>query len=260
MAEGDTVHRTARRLHQWLNGRDLDRAAAPSPASPLRRQPDRLASLEGERVVLAEALGKHLLVHFSNGLALHSHLGMRGTWRTHRRSEPWGRPIGAAWIMLSAVDRDAAQFGGPRLGLRREREIRLDPMLRGLGPDVLGESFDPHSGVAALRRRAAGTDRLGEILVRQSAIAGIGNIYKSESLWEAQLDPWRRLSEIDDDGLESVLAAARRLMQAGVESGRQPRRIYRRAGQPCPRCGAPLRSSGQGDANRTTYWCPACQR
>jgi endonuclease VIII len=260
VAEGDTVHRTARRLQEWLDGRDLDRALAPSPLSPLRRQAERLASLEGDRLGLAEARGKHLLLHFSGGLVLHSHLGMRGLWRTRRRSEPWTRPMRSAWIVLSTVDREAAQFGGPRLALRREREIRLDPHLRALGPDILGEAFEPRGAVVALRRAAGGSERVGEVVVRQTAIAGIGNIYKSESLWEAELDPWRRLSEIDDEALERLLAAARRLMNAGVETGRAPRRVYRRAGAPCPRCGTTLRSRGQGDANRTTYWCPGCQR
>jgi endonuclease-8 len=259
MAEGDTVHRTAHRLHEWLEGRELSRAEAPSAESPLRRQPDRLASLEGSRLERAEARGKHLLLHFSGGLTLHSHLGMRGSWRTHGPGERWGRPIRTAWALLAAGDREAAQFGGPRLALRRERELRLDPRLRSLGPDVLGDDFEPATGVAALRARASAADRIGEALLDQTVLAGIGNIFKSEGCWQVRLSPWRRLGDTGDEELTRLVDATASLMREAVTTGRQPRRVYRRAGAPCPRCGTTIRSRGQGDANRTTYWCPSCQ-
>jgi endonuclease VIII len=260
MAEGDTIHRTARRLREWLDREPLHQAIAPNPQSPLRRQPQRLASLEGVSLERADARGKHLLLHFGGGLVLHSHLGMRGSWHTRRRGERWRRPMRSAWVVLSTSDRDAAQFGGPQLALRTEGEIRLDPSLRALGPDVLAQGFEPGEGVTALRRRTDGRSQLGDALVRQTVLAGVGNIYKSEGCWEAEVDPWRRLADLDDADLDRVLGEVVRLMRAGVESGNPPRRIYRRAGEPCPRCGTPISARGQGDANRTTYWCPGCQR
>ena len=109
--------------------------------------------------------------------------------------------------------------------------------------------------------RAAGPDlRLGEALQRQRLVAGIGNMWAAEALWDARLSPWARLGEVDDGDLREALEAAARLMRASVEGARQQRRVYRRAGRPCPRCGATIRSRGQGDDNRTAYWCPACQR
>jgi endonuclease VIII len=259
VAEGDTVHRTAQRLEEWLGGRPLRGVSAPSPRSPLRRQPDRLASLEGEALERAGVHGKHLFLRFSGGLALHSHLGMRGSWRLRPRGERQSPPPRTAWALLSSDEREVAQFGGPTLALRTEGELRLDRRLRSLGPDVLGAGFEPQIGVDALRRRTAASDRLGEALVRQTVVSGIGNIFKSEGCWAARVDPWRPLSSLGDEELSDVIRETASLMQEALRTGRQPRRIYRRAGEPCPRCGAIVRSRGQGDANRTTYWCPGCQ-
>jgi endonuclease VIII len=113
--------------------------------------------------------------------------------------------------------------------------------------------------VANLRREHSSRE-LGDALLDQRLIAGIGNLWKAESLWRAELSPWLRLGEATDEELERVLTAASRLMRASLETGREQRSIYRRAGRPCSRCGAPIRSRGQGDDNRTAYWCPTCQR
>ena len=149
-------------------------------------------------------------------------------------------------------------FGGSSVELLRGGEVRLHPRLARLGPDILADDFSDARGLTALRR--TGRDRqLGEALLDQGVIAGIGNIFKSEGCWEARLSPWRHLGELDNGDLERVVAATTALMRSALESGRQPKRIYRRAGEPCPRCGAAISSRGQGDANRTAYWCPGCQ-
>jgi endonuclease-8 len=100
---------------------------------------------------------------------------------------------------------------------------------------------------------------LGAALLGQRLVAGIGNIFKSEGCWAARIDPHRHLEETGDEQLEEVLTATRALMLEAVETGRQPKQVYRRAGQPCPRCGTRIRSQAQGDTARTTYWCPGCQ-
>jgi endonuclease-8 len=97
-------------------------------------------------------------------------------------------------------------------------------------------------------------------LLDQHVVAGIGNLWKAEALWRAQVSPWLRLGGASDEDLERVLTEAARLMRASLEGGREDRAVYRRAGRPCPRCGEPIRSRGQGDDNRTAYWCPGCQR
>jgi endonuclease VIII len=257
MAEGDTIHRTARVLQEALGGKRILDVAVPNPQSPLRRQTDRLERLRGAAMHEAEARGKHLLLHFEGDLVLHSHLGMRGSWRVVQAGERGARDR-RAWVVLSAGDVEAVELDGPRLDLRTEREVRTDPRLRALGPDVLAPGFDAPTGATALR----GTDQsqeVGEALLDQRVLAGIGNIYKCEGCWSARVDPWRTLGDLSDDELQRLVIETAALMRYGLETGRAPRSIYRRAGQPCPRCGEPIRSRGQGDANRTTFWCESCQ-
>lgn len=257
MAEGDTIHRTARLLQDALSGKRIVEVAALNPRSPLRRRGDRVERLRGAAMISAEARGKHLLLHFEGELVLHSHLGMRGSWRVVPAGE--GGRDRRAWVVLSAEDVDAVELEGSRLDLRTEHEVRSDPRLRALGPDVLSREFDPPTGMAALRRTGQSRE-VGEALVDQRVLAGVGNIYKSEGCWSSRIDPWERLSGLTDDELSRLVIETAALMRYGLETGRPPRSIYRRAGQPCPRCGERIRSRGQGDANRTTYWCESCQR
>jgi endonuclease VIII len=161
--------------------------------------------------------------------------------------------------VLTAEGAQGAQFGGSRLALRSEGELRADPRLTSLGPDFLDPDFVPSSHLAAFRARSR--DRaLGEALLDQTVVSGVGNVYKSEGCFAASVDPWRAVIDLDDAELALVLETLRDLMSDGLERGRRPRRVYRRAGLPCIRCGTPVRSHGQGDANRTTYWCGNCQR
>lgn len=258
MAEGDTIHRTARRLEAALAGQTLLDAAVPNPRSPLRQQTARLAKLRGGRLKVAEARGKHLLLHFEPGLVLHCHLGMRGSWQVCEPGSTWRRLRRGAWVVLSTAAAEAAQFGGSHLALRSEGELRSDRRIAMLGPDLLDPAFQPSAGIHAFR--ASAQDRtLGEALLDQGIVAGVGNVYKSEGCFAASLDPRRSVSDLADADLERVLDALRLLMSAGLEHGHRPRQVYRRAGLPCGRCGAPVRSYGQGDANRITYWCPSCQ-
>lgn len=258
MAEGDTIHRHARRLRESLAG-PITGAEAPAPDSPLRRQTGRLDRLLGSRLVAADPHGKHLLLRFDSDLVIHSHLGMGGAWRIFEPGERWRRPRRGAWVVLETRRAVTVQFGGTTLAIRTPGEVRADARLRSLGADVLGEDLSIDAAVAALRRAGPST-QLGEALLDQGRISGIGNIFKSEGCFAAGVDPWRAIGEIGDEPLAAIVAATRELMAEAVATGRQPRRIYRRAGRPCPRCGTSIRSRGQGDANRTTYWCPGCQR
>jgi endonuclease VIII len=257
MAEGDTIHRTARRLETALTGKPIVDVAVPNPRSPLRRQGERVERLRGATVIGADARGKHLFLHFDGDLVLHSHLGMRGSWRL---LSPGDRGVDdrRAWVVLSMPDLHAVELDGSRLEIRTEREVRADPRLRSLGPDVLAPGFDAATGLAALRR-AEQSRQVGEALLDQRLLAGIGNIYKSEGCWSARIDPWRPLSGLDDGELRRLVIETAALMRYGLETGRMPHSVYRRAGQPCPRCGERIRSRGQGDTNRTTYWCQSCQ-
>jgi endonuclease-8 len=242
MPEGDALHRAARRL-QPLVGQRLE-AESPNPRGLVTRVAERV---DGRTLESVEAVGKHLLLRFEGGLVVRSHLRMSGRWRV----EPRGTPrAGLPWLVLRGDALEGVLWNGPVLTL----EARP---LRRLGPDVLGESFDV--GEAAARVRGAGDLYLGEALQDQRLVAGIGNMWMAEALWEASLSPWSRVRDVGDDEVQRALTAAHRLMRAALDSGRSGRAVYRRAGRPCRRCGTIIRSRGQGDANRTAYWCPGCQ-
>ena len=251
MAEGDTILRAARRIEAALDGSTVE-ASAPNP----RGRAARIERLDGHDFERAATHGKHLLLHFGE-LVLHSHLGMSGAWHVYRSGESWGKPLGAAWAVLSTERAEAVQFGGPTLRVLRAEALRRDPVLARLGPDILAPDFDSEQiarSLASVPERS-----LGDALLDQHLVAGIGNIFKSEACFAAHLDPWQRVGDVPDEQLRHVAQAAHDLMREAVEAGRQDRAVYKRARRPCPRCGTPIRSRGQGDANRTTYWCPSCQ-
>jgi len=251
VAEGDTILRVARRIEEALGGETVA-VAAPTP----RGRAAGVEVLDGRRLEGAEARGKHLLLRFGD-LVLHSHLGMSGGWHVYRRGDPWRRARSSAWAVLAGERSEAVQFGGPTLRVLPAARVRRDPQLARLGPDVLAHDFDPARVVAAIR--ADPSRSLGDALLDQTLVAGIGNIFKSEACFAARLDPWRPVGEFSDEELGRVLLAAREAMLEAVASGRHPSRVYRRRG-PCTVCGGPIASRGQGDANRTTYWCPHCQQ
>jgi endonuclease VIII len=244
MPEGDTVHRTAARLRP-LVGQVLE-VEAPHP----RAQAGRVAEqLDGRRLESVEAVGKNLLFHFDEGVVLRSHLRMSGRWSVRPRgAEQRGRP----WLVLRGAELEGVLWGGPVLELHTRALARL-------GPDILGSPPDI-DGMLARLRRADGTRTLGDTLQDQRLVAGIGNMWAVETLWHARISPWLPLTDVSTTGRRSALETAARLMRAAVEAGREPRRrVHNRAGYPCPRCGTRIRSRGQGDDNRTAYWCPACQ-
>jgi endonuclease VIII len=254
MAEGDSIFRIARRLRERLEGAEM------SARTPGQRRPDGLSAqdLNGRLLERVESRGKHLLLHFTGGLVLHSHLGMRGSWQLYADGERWRRPARDAWIALEGNGTEAVNFGGSKLRLVREAQLLRDPRLARLGPDILADDFDP--AVAAGRLRSRGPDlRIGDALLGQRLIAGIGNIFRSEGCFAAQINPLSPVGGLTDEQLVEVLEATRGLMLEAVETGRQPNQVYRKAGRPCPRCGTPIRSQAQGESARVSYWCPSCQ-
>jgi endonuclease VIII len=251
VAEGDTILRLARRFQQTLVG-EVVSASAPNP----RGAAAGIERLDGRRLEQVEGRGKHLLLDFGE-LSLHSHLGMSGGWHVYRRGVRWTRPRTSAWAVLAGGGWEAVQFGGPTLQVASTSRLRRDPQIARLGPDLLAERFDEEAAVTAIRADPART--LGDALLDQHLVAGIGNIFKSEACFAARVDPWRSVGGLSEAELRRVLAAARGLMLEAVESGRHPHQVYRRRQGRCPGCRGPISSRGQGDANRTTYWCPRCQ-
>jgi endonuclease VIII len=252
VAEGDTILRLARRFEGTLVGETVG-ATAPNP----RGKAAGIERLDGRRLEQAEARGKHLMLGFGE-VSLHSHLGMSGGWHFYKPGARWRRPRSSAWAVLSTEGWEAVQFGGPTLQVGPTARMRRNPQLTRLGPDILADDFDPDAVIAAMR--ADPTRGLGDALLDQTLVAGIGNIFKSEACFAARIDPWRPIGDLSDEDLRSVLEAAREQMLSAVERGDRHRfQIYKRRQGACPRCRGPISSRGQGDDNRTTYWCPRCQ-
>jgi endonuclease-8 len=250
--EGDTIHRAAARLSAALGGRVIELAEAPDPRSPLHHRAGEIAGRSVQRV---EAYGKHLLIELSGGLVVHSHLGINGRWVIRADgSRPRGRP----WLALGSGRAIAAQFRGKVLRLVSSARARSDPMLAQLGPDPLGPGFEVSAAARRLRELGAGRE-LGDALLDQRLIAGIGNAIRNEALFARGLSPWRPVDGLGADEAERLVAECRRIMQVAVARGRRPKTLPSSSRALCPRCGGRVRSRGQGDANRTAYWCPRCQ-
>jgi endonuclease-8 len=216
--------------------------------------------LEGRGIERIDTHGKNLFVHFEGELVLHSHLKMTGAWGIYGLGQRWHRAASRAWIVFSRAGTDVVQFDGPVLELMTESRRRLHATLSALGPDVLADQFDRDSFVRRLRADDP-TRPIGDALLDQRTVAGLGNIWRAEGCWEARIDPWRAVAEVSDDEAVAIIGGARpRMLASGTQGPRHAReQIYRRVGRPCPRCGTGIRSRPQGDGNRTVYWCPGCQ-
>ncbi len=244
MPEGDALHRAARRL-QVLVGQELE-VETPHPRAAVKQLAPRL---NGRRLERVEAIGKNLLLHFDGGLVLRSHLRMKGRWRVLERD---AAVFGTPWLVLRGARHTGVLWNGPVLELDRSVAQRL-------GPDILAEPPD-YDAMLERFRAAPQTRAIGDALLDQRLVSGIGNVWKVESLWTEAVSPWRPLAAVSDDELRAVLISAHELMRARLDGVPGTRQVYRRKGHMCPRCGSPIKSWPQGDDARMAYWCPQCQR
>lgn len=249
MPEGDTIWRMAEMLNAGLGGRRVVRA-----------RPDNLKRFEGRVITEVKPVGKHLLIRFDNGLAIHSHMRMRGAWHLYRRSEPWRRPDWQVKAVIETQDAVAVCFSAPLIEVVRGQGTGLDH----LGPDILGQDWSAPDVVR--RARATGSIAVGELLLDQRVTAGIGNVYRCEALWQCHINPWTPTAELDDDQLSALFETAHRAMQANLRGGMERRfpgygrgAVHGRGGRACPRCGTKINVRAQGELARMTFWCPTCQ-
>jgi endonuclease-8 len=258
MPEGDTIHYAARRIRAVLEQRVPEEIITPQTRHSLDRWPQRLA---GRRVCAVDPHGKHLFLRFEGGLTLHSHLRMSGSWSVLRSGQRWRRARRRAWLVMRSGGWEVVQFDGPVLELMTDARARSQPALCALGPDVLGGEFDPQEFLRRLRRDDPRRP-FGDALLDQRTLAGIGNLWKAESCFAAAISPWRATGDVAEEEALAVIAFARERMSQSARDGFQarPRAVYRRAGEPCPRCGEMIRQRGQWEDNRLTFWCPGCQR
>jgi endonuclease-8 len=202
--------------------------------------------LDGLVLESVQAVGKNLLLRFEGVHVLRSHLRMTGRWRVGPRGTA---RTGLPWLVLSGAEHEAVLWNGPVLELDK-------PVVS--GPDIL--DAEPDYGAMAARLRGQPEREIGDALLDQRVVGGIGNIWRAEALWDARISPWLALGSVSDAELLQVLTSAHRLMAASVNGARPLLRVYRRAGRLCRRCGTPIRAHAQGDGARIAYWCPTCQR
>jgi endonuclease-8 len=267
--EGDTLFRTAAGLRPYLVGRVVTaaRANGPGPVPQVRR-------LVGQQITAVDSVGKNLLIRFAGGLELRTHLRMNGSWHRYRPGERWRRPPGRARLVLEVPGAVAVCFDAPVVELLEQRAEGLHPSLAALGLDLLAPDFSADEAIRRLRDPSRVRTTIAEALTDQRALAGIGNVYKSEILFIERVSPFAPVESLDDGTLARLVAAAERLLRANVSTTRGPERVtttgdraapgplyvYGRAGRPCRRCRTPIeRARQRTELPRSTFWCPTCQ-
>jgi endonuclease-8 len=271
--EGDTLHILAKRLGPILTGKEL------RSLSLVRRTTD-TSGLVGVQVSGVEARGKNLLVRFANELCLHVHLKMNGRVRIFVRDPQKTYAPAGAVAMLDTDQHRVIVYDAPVARLVRTRDLRSDLHFRDLGPDILGETFDLSEAVERLTARSA--QPLGEALLDQGVLSGVGNVWKSELCFTLRLDPFAPVSAHDESELTALVSLARTQMHETVErprrtipdpferramrrprvdprQGEGPMSVYERSGEPCYDCGTRIEMERQGVLLRSTYFCPTCQ-
>jgi endonuclease VIII len=269
--EGDTIFRAARTLNRALAGRLVTRFDS---AYPALTRVDADHSITGRTVDAVSSRGKHLLMSFSGGVVLRTHMRMNGSWHIYKRGEPWRRPARDMRVLIETDVYVAVGFNIPDAEFLTPRELARSRPLQSLGPDLAQPEFDRAEFLRRVRLHDA--EPIEDVLLNQRVVAGIGNVLKSETLFVARVHPAIRVGSLDDQVLERVLDAALRLMKLNVlESDALPlvpgRRttgsldpaaklyVYGRAGKPCRRCGTRIELSRKSTDARLTYWCPRCQ-
>ena len=261
MPEGDTIFRAAATMRKALAGRTVT-----GVGGSVRDVAEAEPSLEGLRVRDVRAAGKHLLVRFDDGRTLRTHMRMTGSWHLYRPGERWQKPASGARVVIETAERVAVCFHAPEVELLAEGAEARSAVGR-LGPDLLAPDADPRE--IASRWRGRPELPVGVAVMRQALAAGIGNVYKSETLFLCGVDPFRRAGDLTDETLLEIARTARRLMLDNLR-GRAPRTtrhapgrgrlwVYGRGGKPCYRCGTPIRMRRQGEDGRSTYFCASCQ-
>lgn len=273
MPEGDTIFRAARTLHRALAGQTVTRFQS---VFPRLTRVDDTTPLAGRTIERVDSRGKHLLIRFSGDLVLRTHMRMHGSWHIYRPGERWRRARTDMRIVVETAAIHAIAFNVPVAEFSTTDALERTPVLREIGPDPLSDGFDASEAVARLALRA--DMEIADALLDQTALAGVGNVYKSETLFAAHVSPFLRVGELSREQLGSIVDAAARFMRANVHGGgaaistygglrRTTGRsdpsarlwVYGRAGKPCRRCGTPVARRLQGPHARSTYWCPRCQ-
>lgn len=276
MPEGDTIFRTARALGRALGGKPITGFRSTYPQ--LTRYNDD-APIAGQFVVNVESRGKWLLIRFSGGATLATHMLMNGSWHIYRPGQPWQQPRVNMRIVLETHDYIAVGFRVPVVEMHTPESLRRDRRIPNLESDVLSSTFDMQETMQRLSAHA--DESIGDVLLLQHVLAGVGNVFKSEVCFVTGVHPYCKVAWLNKNEVRAVIAAAQKLIASNVleDSGNtivtfggRTRRtthesrpgaslwVYGRAGEPCRRCGERIRRRIQGPDARVTFWCPKCQR
>jgi endonuclease-8 len=268
MPEGDTIFRTARALTRALAGQTVTRFET---VLPKLARIDYDTPLSGRTVESVDSRGKWLLMHFSGDLILLTHMLMSGSWHIYRPGEKWQRHRSHMRIVVETPAMLAVAFDVPVAEFHTARSLERRAGFNRLGPAPLAPDFDP--AVAAANLAARGHLELGLALLDQTALAGLGNVFKSEVAFACGLNPFRQVATLTAEQLASLVSTARKYLVANVTEPWGHRRtttrntqkeenlwVYGREGQPCRRCATPIRSRKHAADGRISFWCPACQR
>ncbi len=265
MPEGDTIFRAARTLNLALAGKTVTRFE--TELAHLARVDDD-APVAGRTVEKVEPRGKWMRMYFSGDLILLTHMLMSGSWHIYREGEPWWLPRGRMRAALHTADYVAVAFDVPIAEFHTAASIERHRSVERLGPDVLAAEFDE----ADAARRLCGNPALevGEALLRQSIVAGLGNVFKSEVCFASGVNPFRRVESLTEHEARELMRQARRMLSANATNPGMRRTtgrsdptarlwVYERQGEACRRCGQPVVARKQGAEARVTFWCPVCQ-
>ena len=262
MPEGDTIFRAARTLRLALAGKRVERFET---VLPHLARVDEDTPLAGRTVETVESTGKWLSMHFSGGLTLLTHMLMSGSWHIYRPGERWRRSRYHMRIVIETADMIAVAFDVPIAEFHDERSLAR--RLGRLGPDVLAAEFDSAAAIESLISRP--DLETGAALLRQSLLAGLGNVFKSEVCFVAGVHPFRKIATLDRDTAGDIVASARKLLRANTGGGFRNTThsldpearlwVYGRAGEPCRRCGTAIESRKHSVDGRVSFWCPRCQ-
>lgn len=265
MPEGDTIFRSARRLQPLLE------QAVITEASGKQRYINATRLIDC-RIDAVESRGKHLLMRLSDERVIHSHMGMTGSWHTYTIGEPWRKsPRRSALAMTVRSETEnvvqAVCFSPKVLELLSPTQFRRHPYLHRLGPDLMRDDFDREATIH--RFRVHNLAPIGVAMMNQTIVSGIGNVYKSESLFLKRMNPFSCVRELTDTDIAELISETQLLMhknklgyprQTRLSSDGQRLWVYGRSGEPCFVCGASIKMRRQGDLGRSTYWCPCCQQ
>jgi endonuclease VIII len=272
--EGDTIFRSARALNRALAGQIVTRFET---AYAHLASVDDDKKISGRTIERVEARGKWLLMYFSGDLILVTHMRMNGSWHIYRAGERWRRPRRDMRLVIETADWSAVGFAVPVAEFHSAASLLRNTMIPALGPDLLEKDFNFAGVIATVRQHVA--EQIAEVLLDQRVMAGIGNVYKSETCFICGVNPFREVRTLDTGQLEQLVFTARKFLSLNVAedangeistyaglrrttgTSDQSARlwVYGRRGEPCRRCGASIEMRKQGVRARTTFWCPACQ-